>query len=149
MITWITKNVAIGEYIDAINRELLEKEKIDCILCLRFDVSIKEEAIKNFLEIPLFHISVGCHQGLEPIKVELRTSAYMLKLLAKKYKRILVHCTAGMDRSPFVVALYLAKWKCDTEWTYGLPSDFKYWFTEAYKLIKEKRPQIIEYVEWV
>lgn len=140
MITWITPNVAIGEYADAINRELLEKEKIDCILCLRIDVSIKEEAIKNFLEIPLFHVSTGRRQGLEPIKIELRTAVYILEQLTKKYRRILVHCTAGIDRAPFVVALYL---QCN-KWGMNVRD-----IEESYKIIKEKRPQIIEHMEWV
>ena len=150
MITWITENVAIGEYSDAINRELLEKEKIDCILCLRTFVSNEEDALKEFLQIPLFHISVGDHQGLKPIKIELVTTAYMLGLLSAFYNRILVHCTAGIDRAPFVLALYLTNLSLDFDKTAGLTTiDFNSTFRKAYKFIKEKRPQIKEHYEWV
>jgi len=148
MITWITENVAIGDSTDAINEELLRKEKIDCILNLTtFDSRIVENTITSFLGVKYFHIYVGRHQGLEPIKIELRVAAYMLELLVKRYKRILIHCTAGMDRSPFVVAYWIVKYQgndiCENK------EDLKFWISAVYKVIKEKRPQIIEHVEWV
>ena len=113
MITWITRNVAIGEYLDSINIELLKNEGIDCILDLR--VEVEEDIIRETLNLcsrddiylHIYHIAVGRGQGLEPIKIELRTAAYMLELLTEKYKRILVHCTAGIDRAPFVVAYWI------------------------------------------
>lgn len=144
MITWITRNVAIGEYSDAINEELLEKEKIDCVLNVRAkdEVNMVEQTIEMFHGIKYFHVSVGSRQGVDPIKIELRTASFMLELLVKKYKRILVHCMAGIDRSPFVVASWLA----NKEY-YRL--DIKDQFYEAYKDIKKKRPQIIEHMEWV
>jgi len=125
------------------------KEKIDCILNLR--VNNTEEIADEILEETLdqcakegfipgyYHIEVGRHQGLEPIKIELRTAAYMLELLAKKYKRILVHCTAGMDRAPFVVAYWIHKYNSMELWD----------FNKSYSFVKEKRPQIIEHYEWV
>lgn len=143
MITWITENIAIGEYIDACNRELLEREKIDCILCLRTVVSNEEDVLKEFLGIPLFHISIGDHQGLEPIRIELRAAVHMLIELAEVYHKILVHCTACFDRTPFVVACYIAH----TE--YFQLHDIKYQMEEGYKDVREKRPNIIEHYEWV
>jgi len=153
MITWITENVAIGEYTDARNVELLKKEKIDCIFNLRVNnpEGIADEILEETLELcskmyPLdnpiphyYHIEVGRHQGLEAIKIELRTAAYMLELLAGKYERILVHCTAGMDRAPFVVAYWLHKYSSMELWD----------FNKAYSFVKKKRPFIVEHYEWI
>ena len=50
--------------------------------------------------------------------------------------KILVHCHGGMDRSPFVVAMYLHEYK-DME-----PM-------EAYELVKRRRPQTIIHDDWV
>jgi len=149
MISWITENVAIGEFLD-INQELLEKEKIDCILNLRLSVSTREDVVRQVLGIAYYHVSVGREQGLEPIKIELKVASYMLGLLAEKYNRILVHCTAGMDRSPFVVALYLTRLNADVSRATKLDTtDLKFWLDKAYNFIKEKRPQIIKHMEWV
>jgi len=152
MITWITENIAIGEYTDAINEELLKKEKIDCVLNLRAkdEASVVEKTLELFLGIKYFHVGVGSHQGLEPIKIELRTATYMLELLTEKYKRILVHCTAGIDRAPFVVAYWMVGnyWLFD-DISYLQGEDLKFWIRKSYKFIKEKRPQIVEHYEWI
>lgn len=149
MISWITEKVAIGDYSDAMNRESLIKEKIDCIVCLRRYLPVKEEALRNILKIPLFHISVGSRQGLESIKIELRTATYLLELLSEKYNRILIHCTAGIDRSPFVVACYMARMELECQDDFPIQRDFKHWVTEAYKFIKRKSPQVMEHWEWI
>ena len=48
----------------------------------------------------------------------------------------LIHCFAGVDRSPFVACLYL-----------GIKYKLK--FREAYKLVKERRPQTTIHEEWL
>jgi len=147
MITWITENVAIGEYLDTLNRELLKKEKIECVLSVREFSSEKEEEMCNFLDIDYYHVQVGAHQEPDPIKIELRTAAYMLELLSQKYKRILVHCAAGIDRAPFVVAYWLASTTClMQEWK---DLGCKKCIGEYYRVVKKKRPQIIEHYEWI
>jgi len=150
MITWITENVAIGEYIDACNRENLIREKIDCILNLRVKTSVGEGILAQQLSIDYYHMPVGDHRGLEPIKIELRVASYMLGLLAEKYERILVHCTSGIDRAPFIVALYLTRLDAELGKASGLDkTDLKFWIAKAYDFIQEKRPQIIRHTEWV
>ena len=145
MITWITENVAIGEYTDACNRENLLREKIDCVLSLRIIIPLGEPILCKQNDIRFVHIPVGLtyEEDKDSIKEELRTAAYMLFELLEKYNRILVHCTAGMDRAPFVVAEYLAHKE------YYRLMDIKMQMEEAYKDIKKKRPQIIEHLEWV
>ena len=51
-------------------------------------------------------------------------------------ERVLVHCGAGMERSPLVVMWYLYTWK-DMSWD------------EAYALVKSKRQCVYERREWV
>ena len=48
----------------------------------------------------------------------------------------LIHCYAGVDRSPFVACLYI-----------GIR--YKLLFREAYKLVKERRPQTTIHEEWL
>ncbi len=47
-----------------------------------------------------------------------------------------IHCFAGIDRSPFAACLYLGK-------RYNIP------FAEAYKLVKERRPQTTIHTDWL
>jgi protein-tyrosine phosphatase len=49
--------------------------------------------------------------------------------------KILIHCTGGIDRAPFVVASYLVK-------VYGLD------LADAYRQIKKVRPGVCEHPEW-
>jgi len=146
MITWITENIAIGEYLDAINEELLKKEKIDCVLSLRGGEAeqnnLYEEKLCRSLGISFCNLPVIEYDFLDILKIQLKSAAYMLDLLSQKYKRILVHCTAGIDRSPFI----LASWLANKEY-YRL--DIKDQFVEAYRDIKRKRPQIVEHYEWI
>jgi protein-tyrosine phosphatase len=144
MITWITGNVAIGEYSDAINNRLLKREKIDCILSLRGgeledDSSFEERVCKNlgiyFFRAPINDLYWSETGDQSNVKIQVKTATYMLKLLTKKYKRILVHCTGGIDRSPCVVALWLS-------------NKNKSYIDVVYADIKKKRPQIIEHYEW-
>lgn len=160
MITWITENVAIGEYSDSVNADALRMDKIDCVLSLRGgdveNMCSYEEGYLISLSIPFYRVQVAGWVSLperdDKIKIELKTAAYMLSLLANKYKRILVHCTAGIDRSPFVVAYWMIQKDIvvseATEYDYT-KADLELWLSQAYKFIKEKRPQIVEHMEWL
>lgn len=54
----------------------------------------------------------------------------------QKNKPLLVHCTAGMERSPLAVAWWLSK-KID------IPIE------ESYEIVKKYRPQTMEHLEWI
>lgn len=142
MITWITDHIAIGEYTDAINEKLLKKEKIDCVFSLRHEVTYVDPDPEWYDEmgIDFYKIPVG-YFPQTTIKIELRTAAYMLEQLTKKYSRILVHCTAGMDRAPFVVVAFLAWVHTGEQYL----ANMEYWYSR----VKRLRPQIIEHWEWV
>lgn len=49
--------------------------------------------------------------------------------------RVMIYCSAGMDRSPFVAASYLVKTE---NLSYG----------DAYKRVQKERPQTITHFEW-
>lgn len=60
---------------------------------------------------------------------------YTLSHFMEDRVKVLVHCHGGMDRSPFVVAMYLHEYK-DMD-----PM-------EAYELVKRRRPQTIIHDDW-
>jgi len=134
MISWITDQVAIGEWSDSHNMATLIQQCFDCVinLCIRGD-----EYELGMQDIAFLHLKVADHQDKNALKIELEAAVYMLILAAREYDRILVHCIAGMDRSPFVVARYMV--------AEGLAEDM----ADAYAQIKEKRPQTMEHMEWV
>ena len=55
---------------------------------------------------------------------------------ARTMAPVLIHCHAGIDRSPFAVACYLVI-EHGFEWT------------DAYEFVKEKRPQTIIHDDWM
>lgn len=173
MITWITENVAIGEFRDGINEELLRKEKIDCVLNLRSqtDLNIVEDTINLETDIEYVHIPIGRNywaksrgeyfvqfkrdmKNLKHFHIfqsQLKVASQMLEYLTMVYKRILVHCTAGMDRAPFVVAYWIVTKSNEEHNPVSNMSkeDLKFCIANAYKFIKKRRPQVIEHMEWV
>ena len=70
MIDWITENVAIGEYSDGINAELLTQENIDCVLNLRAEdeKSDIEERLCKGIGVKYFRIAVGDYKGIDSIR---------------------------------------------------------------------------------
>jgi protein-tyrosine phosphatase len=60
----------------------------------------------------------------------------MIEALTHFNAKVLVHCTEGIDRTPFVAMVYVSK-------KYDMP------YEDAYKLVKEKRPGTIYHWDWV
>lgn len=52
------------------------------------------------------------------------------------YQDVLIHCMAGIERSPLVIACYLHDWE-------------GYTWDEAYDFIKEKRPEVANRLPWL
>jgi len=72
----------------------------------------------------------------------------------KNIERVLVHCTAGIDRSPFVVAKYLSDNvkiipKASNDPTKAIDFHDVGSMESAYAFIKLSRPSICEHPEWV
>ena len=112
--SWIDSRIMVGDMIDASVREELQKLGIDMLVDIRiwFYGSGNAFPKENILEM-----------------------AQELVKLSEKHK-ILIYCTAGIDRTPFVAMLYC---------------HFKYgWdYYKAYDYVKEKRPETFIHYEWL
>jgi len=144
MITWITDTVAIGEYFD-VTEKLIEKEKVTWVINLVEMIETRAQYLANFptsiCGLSWLPLIVDPDVDLVAFQRECRK---IVKELLKRVimgERVLIHCIAGMDRAPFIVALLL-----------GLTVDLTYTKTSvmgAYQVIKKLRPQIIEHLEWL
>jgi len=145
MITWITETVAIGEYSD-VTEELVKEEKITYIINLIEMTPTRKQKYLSGFPTPVCGLS--WMPLIEDPGVDLRAFQRECRKIVKELfkriimgERVLIHCIAGMDRAPFIVALLL-----------GLTVDLGYTQTSvigAYRVIKKLRPQIIEHLEWL
>ena len=99
---WITKWVAVGNIDDAMHPEVLKTEGITAILSL--------------IGFPTFFPSDGfAWHSVELIDgpgnpmADIWQALHILEDLQKTH-RVLVHCSEGRSRSPFIIGCYLA-WK--------------------------------------
>ncbi len=134
MINQITPRIWIGDQVDALSEDLLKHYKFNCILNLNDREELDEENLAKKLNINYIVYKIP---ELKQFKTRLHEAPIILvNLQSTKYNKILVHCEAGIDRAPFVVALYLSKTK-------NLP------LSKAYNIVKYHRPCVVEHYEWV
>ena len=118
----IIDNIYVGNYKFALDANLMIKEGITHIL--NFGNGLKnfyeKDNIFKYLYIPLY--------DSESKKLEkyLEKSNNFIKEGSENNNKILIHCGAGMSRSVTLCLMYMIMEK-------------KYKFSEAYKIIKEKR----------
>ncbi len=122
-MNWIDESIAIGNLVEANNVGLLREEKIDLIVDVRtaFDTNARFEFLHSR------HILN--YERARKIGI-LLVALYNLKA------RVLVHCLEGIDRTPFIVMLYVAE-------KYNLP------YEAAYQVVKERRPQTRFHWKWL
>ncbi len=122
-MNWIDENVAIGNLIEANNVNLLRKEDIDLVIDVRtaFDTNARFEFLHRT------HIL-----NYERAK---KTSILLVALFGLKAK-VLVHCLEGIDRTPFIVMLYVAA-------KYGMDHE------DAYYFVQQRRPGTRFHWHWV
>lgn len=153
MITWITRNIAIGELCDILDNPIEDLKKIGITSVLTILSKDDPRLRKKFREawhkrvlIRQHFARVGGTNPPDPLELEVAYSKLDSIFFADYQEKVLVHCVAGMDRSPFVVAKYLTKEGSvyDGEEFHSTRT-----MSEAYSFIKKKRPQIIEHLEWV
>ena len=118
-MNWVDDCVAIGNFIDANNVDLLRKENIDLIIDVRtaFDFDFSE----------MRHTLI-CDRA--------KKIAILLTALSSLKAKVLVHCLEGIDRTPFIVMLYIAQKHNMT-------------YKDAYDLVKQKRPETRFHQEWL
>lgn len=122
-MNWIDESVAIGNLIEANNVNLLRKEDIDLVIDVR--TAFNANARFEFL----FRKQILNSERAKKI------SALLIALFSLRAK-VLVHCLEGVDRTPFVVMLYVAQ-------KYNMN------YKNAYYLVKQKRPQTRFHWNWV
>ncbi len=100
---WITNKIAIGNYIDAQNRELINSENIRSVISLDGKlegvIAPESEAFKT----EAFKLIDGPGNNMQTFNRAVNT----LIEFVDSHPPVLVHCHAGRSRSPIVVAGYL------------------------------------------
>ena len=122
---WITDDLAIGNYLDARNRNLLTDERIQSVICLDGNLRGRSPEDLGVQRIDVYRLEdgPGNDSGLF-----LRILGVLETLLAE-YKPVLVSCHAGQSRSAVLVTAHLMR-------SHALGID------EAVERIRQKRPQI-------
>ncbi len=122
-MNWIDESIAIGNLVEANNVGLLRREGIDLIVDVRtaFDTNPRFEF--------LHRRHILNYERAEKISI-LLVALFGLKA------RVLVHCLEGIDRTPFIVMLYVAR-------KHNLTLE------AAYHFVKQKRPQTHFHWKWV
>ena len=138
MIEQITGKVAICEALD-INAYNLSNGigPFDCVLNVNYQEFPGEKELCEGLGIE--YVWRPCPRKrshtTEAMKNDLNLAAETLETLIKHYKRILVHCEAGIDRAPFVVAKFMV-------------NSINLSLNDAYWVVKHHRKCTLEHYEW-
>lgn len=93
---WITKNIAVGNFIDAANAS---KDEVDAILCLKLDCCSEDNEIIDVMYLPLI-------DGAGNDRRYFNEAVDFIDDVVSSGERILVHCHAGRSRSVCMVARY-------------------------------------------
>lgn len=100
---WITSEIAVGNYLEAIDVELLRREKFVAALSLDGTLHGKDPADFGLKRIEVVHLEDA--PGNEPRLFRLAVD-YLSELVLEA-PPVLVQCHAGRSRSAVVVAGYL------------------------------------------
>lgn len=161
MISKITGSLFLAEFSDVVGSTDAETEShlIQLTILGITDVlSLCNDGVESCLinkEVNVFEVSpkgkikVHLHHQSVPVDIEVagRHDAYQVgfQLAIKKIHNIfynnpkavlLIHCVGGVDRSPFLLATYLARSRHID-------------IADAYKIIKKNRSHVVEHLEWV
>src|SRR5262245_18903366 len=100
---WITDKIAIGNYLDARNVQLISDEKISSILCLDGElagIKPKDLGVRR-IEIKRLQDNSGNHPDA------FITTVKVLQNMVLTASPVMVQCHAGRSRSVIVVAGFL------------------------------------------
>lgn len=125
---WIDENIAVGSWIDAEKVAERKEKGVDLVLDAR----------------ALFRRKKGVNPfGMEPFPDKVLRAADMLVALSayKNLKgygvpKILIRCLWGVDRTPFVAAVYVNQ-------KYNKP------LADAYRFVASKHPQTKFHWDWI
>jgi protein-tyrosine phosphatase len=102
---WITETIAIGNYLDAQDKDLLRRESVVSVLCLDRTLEGKTAAAFGLKAIEVVPLEDAPGNDPQFFLLAVQT----LSRLAKQHGRVLVQCHAGRSRSAVVVAGHLMK----------------------------------------
>lgn len=106
-MNWVSSDIAIGNYQEAADADLLRREGIRSLLCLD-RVHAKAKAEQLGLQVTeLVHLEDGPGNDRRTLERAIESLARLLK----KAPPVLVHCHAGRSRSVIVTAAYLWRHK--------------------------------------
>jgi hypothetical protein len=118
-MNWITSYLAVGDTGDLENRENIRRN-VQVVIDIR-------DAFYEEVEDETASWEIDPQKALEYVAI--------IGLQTGENRKTMIHCEAGISRSPFIAALYLVEEQ-------GMSQ------RKAYKLVREKRPQTIEHREW-
>lgn len=108
----ITEKIYISDWVDANSYHFLQGNEIKCVLNV-----CRQKDNDNIDGVKYIHYPMIDGEGTDITQME--HAVRTLELLLNENDKVLVHCLAGVSRSPMVVALYLA-WKTGTSFDDGL-----------------------------
>ncbi|MHC1681043.1 MAG: dual specificity protein phosphatase family protein [Methanomassiliicoccales archaeon] len=117
-MNWIDKYVAVGSWKSVFLIDNLKNEDIDLIIDAR----------------TLFDVAHG--RPKKPLVNKVLKAGDMIEALTHFDAKVLIHCTEGIDRTPFLAMVYVSK-------KYDMP------YREAYEFVKSKRPETIYHWDWM
>jgi atypical dual specificity phosphatase len=109
---WITNEIALGDIEDS-----RDPEGVDAVLNVAAEVSILHD-------VPCLHLKIDDHRSIT--RRDLSRAIRFLTERTSVGQKVLVHCSAGISRSPAVVAAFLSA-------TTGISTK------DALKIIQQKR----------
>ena len=128
-MTWITDYIALGGMYDSGH---LDPRHMDLEGGVNAVLNMAEELPPDPATIRAFKITylwLPIPDG-QPVSNKILMKAFIfLSRCELEHKRVLVHCAAGISRSPSMVAMYLA-----------LRDGLTFW--DALKIVKQKRPKV-------
>jgi protein phosphatase slingshot len=104
-VDWIDRDIAIGNYLEAKDAELLQKESIASALSLDGTLSGVQPESLNLKRIEVVRLEDGPGNDLRLFNLAINA----LDGLVRGSPPVLVQCHAGRSRSVVVVAAYLIK----------------------------------------
>lgn len=126
MLSEITNLILIGDISDALNEKKLLKRGVSAVF------NVASEIDENFNKIRYYKYPLTeCLMNKQILKNLMRDIHLEIKLKNK----IVVHCNAGIDRSPTIVTCYLI--------LNGMKKD------KAWNLVKNKRPIVFYHGHWI
>jgi len=141
----IIEHLYLGSNLDIMYKEYLDHYKIDVVICVLEDPHCfhkKEDDGRDWIHIPIMHYadesegmwdSEDLGEHAEPEALD--RVAHIINGAIRLKKNVLVHCGAGLERSPLAVAWYLRNKKHIS-------------FNDAYNIILKHRKVFIR-ITWL